>query len=95
VNGAAEATAGMLSVSWPQRLAHFRLIPRIETYPAVVKFAELRGEVAGPLAFRAGLAIWYGRMALAEFVSRHDHLRAARRRLLVGLREMCVPFESV
>jgi hypothetical protein len=40
VNGAAEATAAIPPVAWPQRFAKFRVIPRIDTYPWVVKFAQ-------------------------------------------------------
>jgi hypothetical protein len=40
VSGAAETTTAIPSVAWQQRLATFRLIPRIETYPIVTKFAK-------------------------------------------------------
>jgi hypothetical protein len=40
VSGSMETTAAIPSVAWPQRLATFRIIPRIDTYPAVTKFAQ-------------------------------------------------------
>jgi hypothetical protein len=40
VRGAAEVTTAIPSVAWQQRLANFRIIPRIETYPVITKFAK-------------------------------------------------------
>ncbi len=40
MSDAMEASAAIPAVAWPQRLANFRIIPRIETYPAVTKFAK-------------------------------------------------------
>jgi hypothetical protein len=40
VSGAMEASAAIPSAGWQQRLANFRVIPRIETYPVVTKFAK-------------------------------------------------------
>ena len=40
MNGTAEATAAIPTVAWPERFAKFRIIPRIDTYPWVVKFAQ-------------------------------------------------------
>lgn len=40
MNGAAEATAAIPAVAWPERFAKFRIIPRIDSYPWVVKFAQ-------------------------------------------------------
>lgn len=40
MSGAVDASAAIPSVAWPQRLANFRIIPRIETYPVIVKFAQ-------------------------------------------------------
>jgi hypothetical protein len=40
----------MPPVAWPQRLANFRIIPRIETYPVLVAFAQT---VAGKLVLLA------------------------------------------
>ena len=35
-----ETPVAIPPVAWPQRLANFRIIPRIETYSAVVKFTQ-------------------------------------------------------
>ena len=40
MSGAVEATAAIPSAAWQQRLANFRIIPRIETYPVITKFAK-------------------------------------------------------
>jgi len=40
VSSPAEVTAAMPPVAWQQRLANFRIIPRIETYPVLTKFAK-------------------------------------------------------
>jgi hypothetical protein len=40
VSDAMEASAAIPSVTWPQRLRNFRIIPRIETYPIATKFAK-------------------------------------------------------
>jgi hypothetical protein len=40
VSGTVEATDAIPSVAWQQRLADFRIIPHIETYPVVTKFAK-------------------------------------------------------
>jgi hypothetical protein len=40
VSASLGATAAMPPVTWPERLANFRVIPRIETYPALVRFAQ-------------------------------------------------------
>jgi hypothetical protein len=40
VSGSLEAVATIPSSAWVERLSKFRLIPRIETYPIVTKFAQ-------------------------------------------------------
>ena len=40
MNVSVGAPVALPAVAWPQRLASFRIIPRIETYPAIVKFAQ-------------------------------------------------------
>ena len=40
MSGAVEATTAIPSAAWQQRLANFRIIPRIETYPLITKFAK-------------------------------------------------------
>jgi hypothetical protein len=65
VNGAAEASAAIPSIALPQRLANFRVIPRIETYPAVVNFAQT---FAGKLLILALFALGL-RSATEEWLS--------------------------
>jgi len=64
VNGAAEAGAPAPPVAWPQRLSNFRIIPRIETYSAVTKFAKT---VAGKIVVLALFAIGL-RFAMQEWL---------------------------
>jgi hypothetical protein len=65
VNGAVETPAAIPAVRWPERLRDFRLIPRIETYPAVVKLAEtFAGKLLILALFAAGL-----RFATEEWLS--------------------------
>jgi hypothetical protein len=40
VSGSLEAAAAIPPVPWTQRLVNFRIIPRIETYPVILKFAQ-------------------------------------------------------
>jgi len=65
VNGAAEASAAIPSVALPRGLANFRVIPRIETYPAVVNFAQT---FAGKLLILALFALGL-RFATEEWLS--------------------------
>jgi hypothetical protein len=93
VNGAVEASAGIPTVAWPQRLANFRLIPRIETYPAVVKLAQT---FAGKLLILAlfALGLW---LATEEWLSLSLCLAMItfvplRRRLLVTVATLISTF---
>ncbi len=40
MNGSVEASAALPPAAWPQRIAYFRIIPRIDTYPVIVNFAQ-------------------------------------------------------
>jgi hypothetical protein len=40
VSGSLETSVAIPSVAWPQRIANFRIIPRIDTYPVIVNFAQ-------------------------------------------------------
>jgi len=93
VNGAVEATAGIPAVAWPQRLAKFRIIPRIETYPAVVKLAQT---FAGKLLILSlfALGLW---LATEEWLSLSLCLAVItfvplRRRLLVTVATLISTF---
>lgn len=56
MSGSLEATAAIPSSAWPQRLANFRLIPRIDAYPVVVNFAQtIPGKVLLLALFALGL----------------------------------------
>lgn len=56
MSGALEATAPIPIVAWTQRIANLRIIPRIETYPIVTKFAQtLVGKLLMQLLFTLGL----------------------------------------
>jgi hypothetical protein len=65
LSGAVEASVAIPPVAWPQRLANFRLIPRVETYPAVVTFAQT---FAGKLLILALFALGL-RLATEEWLS--------------------------
>jgi len=84
VSASLGATAGIAPLTWPQRLANFRIIPRIETYPAVVTFAQtLVGKLALLALFSVGL-----RLATEDWLPLSVSLLAItffplRRRLLV------------
>jgi hypothetical protein len=65
LSGAGEASVAIPPVAWPQRLAHFRLIPRVETHPAVVTFAQT---FAGKLLILALFALGL-RLATEEWLS--------------------------
>jgi hypothetical protein len=54
VSSSVGAAATIPTPAWPQRLTKFRIIPRIETYPAVVKFAQT---AAGKLVILALFAL--------------------------------------
>jgi hypothetical protein len=93
VNGAAETSAAIPAVAWPQRLADFRLIPRIETYPAVVQLAQtFAGKLLILALFAAGL-----RYATEEWLSLSLCLAMItfvplRRRLLVTVATLICTF---
>jgi hypothetical protein len=58
VSGVVGATATVPPISWQERLAHFRIIPRIETYPLIVKFAQtMAGKVVILALFTLGLRL--------------------------------------
>ncbi len=54
MSGSLETSVAIPSVAWPQRLAKFRIIPRIETYPFVTSFAQ---KFAGKLLILALFAL--------------------------------------
>jgi hypothetical protein len=57
VSNAAEASLAIPTLAWSQRLAQFRIIPRIETYPLIVNFAQtFAGKLLMLALFALGLS---------------------------------------
>jgi hypothetical protein len=93
VSEAMEAAAAIPSVDWQQRLANFRIIPRIETYPVVTKFAKtVIGKVLILALFALGL-----RFAMKDWIPLSLGLAAItfvplRRRILLTLLTLVFTF---
>jgi hypothetical protein len=93
VSASLGATAALPPVTWPQRLANFRIIPRIETYPAVVSFAQsVRGKLLVLALFTLGL-----RFAAQDWLPLSLCLAVitffpSRRRLLVSIAALLFAF---
>jgi hypothetical protein len=93
VSGAAEATAAIPSAAWQQRLSNFRIIPRIETYPVVTKFAKTAvGKLLILVLFALGL-----RFALKDWLPLSLGLAAitfvpVRRRMLLTILTLLFTF---
>jgi hypothetical protein len=93
VSDAMEAAAAIPSVAWQQRLANFRIIPRIETYPVVTKFAKTAiGKLLILALFTLGL-----RFAMQDWIPLSIGLAAitfipVRRRILLTLLTLVFSF---
>lgn len=88
-----QVSAAIRRSSWPHRISEFRLIPRIETYPRVVAFAQT---FAGKLVLLAVFALGL-RLAIAEWIPVSVCLLVitffpAQRRLLVTVATVVFTF---
>ena len=93
MSASTQAPAAMPPVAWPQRLASFRIIPRIETYSSVTRFAQT---VIGKLVILA-LFILGLRYATADWIPVSLGLVAItfvplRRRILLTIATLMVTF---
>jgi hypothetical protein len=93
VSGAVEAPAASPAVGWQQRIANFRIIPRIETYPVITKFAQTAlGKLLILVLFALGL-----RFAMQDWLPLSLGLAAitfvpVRRRILLTILTLLFTF---
>lgn len=93
MNGAAETSIAAPPAAWPQRLASFRLIPRIETYVPAVKLAQtFAGKLLILSLFALGLWLatpeWFSLSLCLALIT----FAPLRRRLLITIATLICTF---